>query len=149
MSIKEEIYESVLNGDAQAVGRLVPQALQEGFSAESLLKETLIPAMGEVGARFEAGDYYVPEMLISGGVGVAVGAGVGVGPGVELGPGVDDGAGVELDVGAGLGLGVEVGVGVPTPGDGVAVGVGFAFCCSCLIQVWKSDCEVTRAGALI
>lgn len=65
MSVRDEIYESVLNGDAQAVDQLVPQALQEGISAEALLKETLIPAMGEVGARFEAGDYYVPEMLIS------------------------------------------------------------------------------------
>ncbi len=65
MSIKDEIYESVLNGDAEAVDRLVPQALREGFGAESLLKEALIPAMSEVGARFEAGDYYVPEMLIS------------------------------------------------------------------------------------
>jgi len=33
-----------LNGDAKSVERLVPQALQEGLSAESLLKETLIPA---------------------------------------------------------------------------------------------------------
>jgi 5-methyltetrahydrofolate--homocysteine methyltransferase len=65
MSIKDEIFESILNGDAKSVERLVPQALQEGISAESLLKETLIPAMNEVGARFEAGDYYVPEMLIS------------------------------------------------------------------------------------
>jgi 5-methyltetrahydrofolate--homocysteine methyltransferase len=65
MSIKEEIYESILTGDAKSIERLVPQALQEGINAELLLKETLIPAMSEVGARFEAGDYYVPEMLIS------------------------------------------------------------------------------------
>jgi 5-methyltetrahydrofolate--homocysteine methyltransferase len=65
MSVKDEIYESILNGDAQSVERLVPQALQEGFSAESLLKEALIAAMNEVGVRFEAGDYYLPEMLIS------------------------------------------------------------------------------------
>jgi len=65
MTIIDEIKEGVLDGDAKAVDRLVPQALQEGASAESLLKEALIPAMSEVGARFEAGDYYVPEMLIS------------------------------------------------------------------------------------
>jgi 5-methyltetrahydrofolate--homocysteine methyltransferase len=65
MTIIDEIKASVLDGDARAVDRLVPQALQEGISAESLLKEALISAMAEVGARFESGDYYVPEMLIS------------------------------------------------------------------------------------
>jgi 5-methyltetrahydrofolate--homocysteine methyltransferase len=30
-----------------------------------ILNEGLIPAMGEVGCRFEAGEYYLPEMLVS------------------------------------------------------------------------------------
>jgi 5-methyltetrahydrofolate--homocysteine methyltransferase len=65
MAIKEEIYDAVLNGDSSTVDSLIPAALGEGLSAESLLQEVLIAAMSEVGARFEAGDYFVPEMLIS------------------------------------------------------------------------------------
>lgn len=65
MDYKEEIFQSVLNGDAAATGSMVLLALQSGLSAEELLKEALIAAMSEVGARFEAGDYFVPEMLIS------------------------------------------------------------------------------------
>ncbi|MEY4683305.1 MAG: hypothetical protein RL534_724, partial [Actinomycetota bacterium] len=32
----------------------------------SILFDALIPALEEVGARFERGDFFVPEMLISG-----------------------------------------------------------------------------------
>ena len=33
---------------------------------ETMLFEALIPALEEVGARFERGDFFVPEMLIAG-----------------------------------------------------------------------------------
>ena len=33
---------------------------------QSLLFDALIPSLEEVGARFERGDYFVPEMLIAG-----------------------------------------------------------------------------------
>jgi 5-methyltetrahydrofolate--homocysteine methyltransferase len=65
MSLKQEIFEAVVAGDASATDRLVAQALAAGFGAEELLRECLIAAMTEVGARFECGDYYVPELLVS------------------------------------------------------------------------------------
>ncbi len=65
MTLKEEIFEAVVNGDISVVDRLVPEALAAGIPAEELLYESLIAGMTEVGARFASGDYYVAEMLVS------------------------------------------------------------------------------------
>jgi len=43
----------------------VSKALEDKIPAGEILMEGLIAAMEEVGRRFEAGDYFVPEMLIS------------------------------------------------------------------------------------
>jgi 5-methyltetrahydrofolate--homocysteine methyltransferase len=40
-------------------------ALANGGTPETILKEGLIAAMDEVGQRFEQGDFFVPEMLVS------------------------------------------------------------------------------------
>ena len=40
-------------------------ALAAGVAAETILKEGLIAAMGEVGRLFEENEYFVPEMLVS------------------------------------------------------------------------------------
>jgi 5-methyltetrahydrofolate--homocysteine methyltransferase len=61
----EPIYKAVLNGDKEAATENVQAALDAGIDAGVILQEALIPAMGEVGQLFEAGDYYVPEMLIA------------------------------------------------------------------------------------
>ena len=44
---------------------LVNQGLADGLGRESMLYDALIPSLEEVGARFERGDYFVPEMLIA------------------------------------------------------------------------------------
>lgn len=59
------IYQAVLEGDKDAATENVQAALDAGTDAGVILQEALIPAMGEVGRQFEAGEYYVPEMLIS------------------------------------------------------------------------------------
>ena len=61
----KELKESVIKGDMKNTQDLVSQALKEGTEAGNILKESLIPAMDEVGTRFEKGDYFVPEMLIA------------------------------------------------------------------------------------
>lgn len=61
----EPIYKAVLNGDKDAATENVQAALDAGTDAGVILQEGLIPAMGEVGQLFEAGEYYVPEMLIA------------------------------------------------------------------------------------
>ncbi len=64
-STLSEIYESVLEGDANTTRELVQVALDEGIAAPVILNEGMITAMTEVGRLFEEGDYFVPEMLIA------------------------------------------------------------------------------------
>jgi 5-methyltetrahydrofolate--homocysteine methyltransferase len=61
----ETIYKNVITGQAQEVEQGVQGALDQGIEADVILNKTLIPAMGEVGKRFEEGEFFVPEMLIS------------------------------------------------------------------------------------
>ncbi len=61
----ETIYEAILAGNANLATEEVKAALSEGVKAEQILHRACIPAMNEVGNQFEAGEKFVPEMLIS------------------------------------------------------------------------------------
>jgi methylmalonyl-CoA mutase cobalamin-binding domain/chain len=61
-----QLYDFTLVGNAPEVLSLTNQGLEMGLGPEMLLYEALIPALEEVGARFERGDFFVPEMLIAG-----------------------------------------------------------------------------------
>jgi 5-methyltetrahydrofolate--homocysteine methyltransferase len=61
----EQIYERVVTGDAPAVKELVEQAVAEGGPPSGIISQYLIPAMTEVGARFERGEFFVPEMIVA------------------------------------------------------------------------------------
>jgi methylmalonyl-CoA mutase cobalamin-binding domain/chain len=61
-----ELYDRTLTGNGPAVLELTRQGLADGLGPETLLYEALIPSLEEVGARFERGDFFVPEMLIAG-----------------------------------------------------------------------------------
>jgi len=61
-----ELYDKTLTGNRPAVLDLTRTGLSQGLGPETLLYEALIPALEEVGARFERGDFFVPEMLIAG-----------------------------------------------------------------------------------
>jgi 5-methyltetrahydrofolate--homocysteine methyltransferase len=63
--ILQHLYEKTLVGDAPAVREGVEEGLATGMSPGSILFDALIPSLEEVGARFERGDYFVPEMLIA------------------------------------------------------------------------------------
>jgi methanogenic corrinoid protein MtbC1 len=59
------LYEETLVGNAPAVADGVNQGLESDLGPEKMLYDALIPSLEEVGARFERGDYFVPEMLIA------------------------------------------------------------------------------------
>jgi 5-methyltetrahydrofolate--homocysteine methyltransferase len=63
--ILQGLYDNTLVGNAPAVKELTEQGLAQGMNPESLLYDALIPSLEEVGARFERGDFFVPEMLIA------------------------------------------------------------------------------------
>ena len=64
--IIKALYEETMVGNAPAVLDLTNQGLQLGMTPDSILFDALIPSLEEVGARFERGDFFVPEMLIAG-----------------------------------------------------------------------------------
>jgi 5-methyltetrahydrofolate--homocysteine methyltransferase len=59
------IFQNVIEGNTVEVEAGVKAALAEGIGANIILSQALIAAMDEVGRRFEEGDFYVPEMLVS------------------------------------------------------------------------------------
>ena len=63
--VLQKLYNAVLEGDFDGVKTNVPAALEAGLDPNIILNDGMIAAMREVGALFEAGEYYVPEMLIA------------------------------------------------------------------------------------
>jgi corrinoid protein of di/trimethylamine methyltransferase len=59
------LYEAVLNGDAKTAKATTKQALAAGIEPLKLVQDQMMPAMAEVGRRFETNEYFVPELLIS------------------------------------------------------------------------------------
>lgn len=61
----QAVYDAVLNGAMADTSGFVQEAIDAGLEADVILKEGLIAAMSEIGQKFESGEAYVPEMLIS------------------------------------------------------------------------------------
>jgi len=61
----EEIFKSVVEGNAPGAETGVEAALQAGLPAGEIMQKGLVAAMNEVGRLFETGEFFVPEMLIS------------------------------------------------------------------------------------
>jgi 5-methyltetrahydrofolate--homocysteine methyltransferase len=61
----QKLYQAVVSGDAKAANAITQQALAEGIDPLELVNKYMVPAMDEVGRRFEANEYFVPELLIS------------------------------------------------------------------------------------
>jgi len=61
----KSLYDAVITGDAKASQAITQQALAEGVDPLKLVNEYMVPAMDEVGRRFEANEYFVPELLIA------------------------------------------------------------------------------------
>jgi len=59
------LYLAVVDGNAKAARALTETALAAGVDPQTIVTGQLIPAMDEVGRRFEANEYFVPELLIS------------------------------------------------------------------------------------
>ena len=63
--ILQLLYDETLVGNAPVVSDGVNEGLEDGTRPERMLYDALIPSLEEVGARFERGDFFVPEMLIA------------------------------------------------------------------------------------
>ena len=59
------LHDAVLSGDARTAKAVTEQALAGGVEPLKLVQGYMVPAMAEVGRRFESNEYFVPELLIS------------------------------------------------------------------------------------
>jgi corrinoid protein of di/trimethylamine methyltransferase len=59
------LRQAVIDGDAGAAAATTRRALADGLAPSRLVDEALIPAMDEAGRRFEAGEFFVPELLVA------------------------------------------------------------------------------------
>jgi len=66
MAQSMELYDAILNGDAQKAHAVTQAALETGVLPMDLISESMVPAMDEVGRLFEAEEYFVPELLLAG-----------------------------------------------------------------------------------
>ena len=65
MDILCEISQKLQQGKAKDIRALVPQALDEGVSAQDILTKGLLDGMNVVGVKFKNNEIFVPEVLIA------------------------------------------------------------------------------------
>ena len=66
MTDLQKLYDAILEGDARTAAAVTKEALDNGAAPGALIHERMIPAMDEVGRRYEAEEYFVPELLLAG-----------------------------------------------------------------------------------
>jgi methanogenic corrinoid protein MtbC1 len=64
-TLLDRLYAAVFDGDAVGAVAVAKEGLAAGIAPTELLFEAMIPALEEVGRRFETGEVFLPEMLIA------------------------------------------------------------------------------------
>ena len=65
MPALENLREAVIEGDWRTAATVTQAAIAAGVAPLTIVTGYLVPAMDEVGRRFECEEYFVPEMLLS------------------------------------------------------------------------------------
>lgn len=66
MTKSAELYDAILNGNAKKAHAATQAAINAGVEPMTLISESMVPAMDEVGRLFEEEEYFVPELLLAG-----------------------------------------------------------------------------------
>ena len=61
----DKLHEAVIEGDWKTAAAVTQAAIAAGVAPLTIVSGYLVPAMDEVGRRFECEEYFVPEMLLS------------------------------------------------------------------------------------
>ncbi len=64
-ALHDRMWRAILEGDGHAIVGEVTEALDAGESPLELINEVLNPALKEVGDRFDAGEIYLPELIMA------------------------------------------------------------------------------------
>ena len=65
MTNLNELYEAILGGKLEQAQAVTQQAIAEGIEPQSIINDYMVKGMEEIGARFEAGKAFVPNLLMS------------------------------------------------------------------------------------
>lgn len=65
MANLNELYEAILTGKLEPAQEVTRQAIAEGIDPQTVINEYMVKGMEEIGARFEAGKAFVPNLLMS------------------------------------------------------------------------------------
>jgi 5-methyltetrahydrofolate--homocysteine methyltransferase len=63
--VLDSLKNAIEEGLAKDAAQFAQAALDAGAEPGTILRDVMVPAMDEVGRRYECGDYFLPEMLIS------------------------------------------------------------------------------------
>ena len=66
MADLEELSKAIVNGDNDTAFELTQKALENNIPASKILDKGLIPGLQKVGDLFESGEYFLPELIVSG-----------------------------------------------------------------------------------
>lgn len=59
------VFQAVLTGDDASIEKLIRAELEKGVSAREIVDSFLIPAINEVGTRYEKKEYFLPQLIMS------------------------------------------------------------------------------------
>ncbi len=65
MANLSELYDAILKGNRDLAVNATTAAVEAGVDPQEIVSKYMIPAMDEVGKRFECNEYFVPELLIA------------------------------------------------------------------------------------
>ncbi|MBI4604429.1 MAG: corrinoid protein [Planctomycetes bacterium] len=60
-----KLYDAILTGDTKTAVAVTQAALAAGTDPQVLVNQRMIPAMNEVGRRFDREEYFLPELLVA------------------------------------------------------------------------------------
>lgn len=65
MARNERLFNAIVSGDRDGAAEAVREAVGAKQDLEDLLKESMVPAMREIGDRFSRNEAFIPEMLMA------------------------------------------------------------------------------------
>ena len=65
MGVLEDLRQSIISGDRERSRALTEQARSEGVATREIVVDGIAVAMGVVGEKFRANEFFVPELLIA------------------------------------------------------------------------------------
>ena len=60
------LSDAIIDGDDKLAIQITREALDEAVDPSQLINQWMIPVMDEVGRRFEAQEFFIPEIMLAG-----------------------------------------------------------------------------------